>query len=85
MLSPHVPAHIVSRPQILYNTLHHSTTLYSLQLYSSSTVYNLYTTPLFSALKGHAAEQREDEDAATNGKGNHYHAQGTDKRTQTIK
>ena len=26
--------------------LQHSTTLYSLQLYSSSTVYNLYTTPL---------------------------------------
>ena len=30
----------------LYNTLQHSTTLYSLQLYSSSTVYNLYPTPL---------------------------------------
>ena len=26
--------------------LQHSTTLYSLQLYSSSTVYNLYNTPL---------------------------------------
>ena len=32
-----------SRAHILYNI---STTLYSLQLYSSSTVYNLYTTPL---------------------------------------
>ena len=36
---------IVSRPHILYNI---STTLYSLQLYSSSTVYNLYTTPLLT-------------------------------------
>ena len=36
-----------SRPHILYNTLQHSTTLYSLQLYSSSTVYNLYNTPLW--------------------------------------
>ena len=35
----------VSRPHILYNI---STTLYSLQLYSSSTaVYNLYNTPLW--------------------------------------
>ena len=34
------------RPHILYNI---STTLYSLQLYSSSTVYNLYTTPLLYA------------------------------------
>ena len=33
----------VSRPHILYNI---STTLYSLQLYSISTVYNLYNTPL---------------------------------------
>ena len=33
----------VPRPHILYNI---STTLYSLQLYSSSTVYNLYSTPL---------------------------------------
>ena len=31
---------IVPRPHI------HSTTLYSLQLYSISTVYNLYNTPL---------------------------------------
>ena len=34
---------IVPRPHILYNI---STTLYSLQLYSISTVYNLYNTPL---------------------------------------
>ena len=34
---------IVSRPHILYNI---STTFYSLQLYSSSTVYNLYNIPL---------------------------------------
>ena len=33
----------VPRPHILSIS---STTLYSLQLYSSSTVYNLYTTPL---------------------------------------
>ena len=32
--------------QHFYNTLQHSTTLYSLQLYSISTVYNLYNTPL---------------------------------------
>ena len=42
--------HIVPRPHILYNIsttfLQHSTTLYSLQLYSISTVYNLYNTPL---------------------------------------
>ena len=37
---------IVPRPHILYNI---STTLYSLQLYSSSTVYNLYNTPLSGA------------------------------------
>ena len=39
--------HCVSRPHILYNIsttfLQHYTTLYSLQLYSISTVYNLYT------------------------------------------
>ena len=29
--------------------LQHSTTLYSLQLYSSSTVYNLYNIPLHTA------------------------------------
>ena len=37
---------IVPRPHILYNI---STTLYSLQLYSISTVYNLYNTPLIDA------------------------------------
>ena len=30
--------------------LQHSTTLYSLQLYSISTVYNLYNTPLYRRL-----------------------------------
>ena len=36
----------VPRPHILYNI----STVYSLQLYSSSTVYNLYTTPLVGAV-----------------------------------
>ena len=37
----------VSRPHILSTTfLQHSTTVYSLQFYSISTVYNLYNTPL---------------------------------------
>ena len=43
LYNPLQHAHIVSRPHILYNI---STTLYSLQLYSISTVYNLYNTPL---------------------------------------
>ena len=34
---------VVATAHILYNI---STTLYSLQLYSISTVYNLYNTPL---------------------------------------
>ena len=53
LYNPLQQSHIVSRPHILYNisttlynTLQHSTTLYSLQLYSSSTVYNLYNIPL---------------------------------------
>ena len=44
LYNPLQQSHIVSRPHILYNI---STTLYSLQLYSISTVvYNLYNTPL---------------------------------------
>ena len=35
--------------------LQHSTTLYSLQLYSSSTVYNLYSTPLVPCPRCEAA------------------------------
>ena len=53
LYNPLQQSRLVSRPHILYNfsttlynTLQHSTTLYSLQLYSSSTVYNLYNTPL---------------------------------------
>ena len=42
--------HAVSHGLISSTTfLQHSATLYSLQLYSSSTVYNLYNTPLTSA------------------------------------
>ena len=40
--------------------LEHSTTLYSLQLYSSSTVYNLYTTPLLALLCLAALKGTED-------------------------
>ena len=40
--------HALSHGLISSTTL--STTLYSLQLYSSSTVYNLYNTPLGLAL-----------------------------------
>ena len=43
LYNPLQHARIVPRPHILYNI---STTLYSLQLYSISTVYNLYNTPL---------------------------------------
>ena len=43
LYNPLQHTHIVPRPHILYNI---STTLYSLQLYSISTVYNLYNTPL---------------------------------------
>ena len=43
LYNPLQQTHIVPRPHILYNI---STTLYSLQLYSISTVYNLYNTPL---------------------------------------
>ena len=40
-------SHAVSHGLISSTTfLQHSTTLYSLQLYSSSTIYNLYNTPL---------------------------------------
>ena len=50
---------IVSRPHILYNI---STTLYSLQLYSISTVYNLYNTPLHIVMSSaHARRLRRDE------------------------
>ena len=43
LYNPLQQSRIVPRPHILYNI---STTLYSLQLYSISTVYNLYNTPL---------------------------------------
>ena len=43
LYNPLQHSRLVSRPHILYNI---STTLYSLQLYSSSTVYNLYNIPL---------------------------------------
>ena len=42
--------------QHFYNTLQHSTTLYSLQLYSISTVYNLYNTPCISDLGSSAQD-----------------------------
>ena len=47
LYNPLQHSRIVPRPHILYNI---STTLYSLQLYSISTVYNLYNTPLLRPL-----------------------------------
>ena len=44
---------IVSRPHILYNI---STTLYTPQLYSISTVYNLYNTPLHTQQRRHSRQ-----------------------------
>ena len=48
LYSSHTLSHGLISSTTLYNTLQRSTTLYSLQLYSSSTVYNLYNTPLSS-------------------------------------
>ena len=52
LYNPLQHSRLVSRPHILYNI---STTLYSLQLYSSSTVYNLYNIPLARRLETSSA------------------------------
>ena len=49
LYNPLQQSHIVPRPHIFYNTLQHSTPLYSLQLYSSSTASTTSTTPVCRA------------------------------------